>query len=257
MLPVTVAGQTTQRLRLPAQFIDLEEANLPPDMARELAGCSVDVQVLPEEMPGTRAPLPGEPSRLIDPEGNHWNDYLPLRVIFHDSHGRDWRLPRHWLEGRGSSEETAPDTSYAVHGPLQFVEKLHLPSYWDLIEINLPEREADRAAGRSTSVRVCLAPGDPVKVFWHDPNGAVWRIPHNWRRRRVRLPGRETLLEQGVPWDVAGEYSNRIVSVNYHPGSLCCLPDCYRFRDSEGNPYPVRIQDCVLLGYGDAAEHLA
>jgi hypothetical protein len=45
--------------------------------------------------------------------------------------------------------------------------------------------------------------------------------------------------------------------VNCHPGSRCCLPEQYRFRDDEGSRLPVLIRDCVLLGYGDAAEHRA
>jgi len=139
--------------------------------------------------------------------------------------------------------------------PIEFPERLHLPSFWDLVEINIPEREASRAAGRTAKVRVCFAPREPVKVIWHDSTGTPWRIPHTWRRRRVRLPDREVLIEQGVPNDIAEEFSNRAVSVNYHPGSLCCLPDQYRFRDSAGNRYPVHISGCTLLGYGDAEEH--
>jgi hypothetical protein len=46
----------------------------------------------------------------------------------------------------------------------------------------------------------------------------------------------------------AEEFSKKVVSVNYHPGSLCCIPDQYRFRDSDGNRYPVYIKDCLLLG---------
>jgi hypothetical protein len=63
------------------------------------------------------------------------------------------------------------------------------------------------------------------------------------------------LLGQGVPEDIAEDFANRIVSLNYHPGSLCCLPTQYRFRDEMSHRYPVYIKDCVLLGYGDAAEH--
>jgi len=48
-----------------------------------------------------------------------------------------------------------------------------------------------------------------------------------------------------------------VVSVNYHPGSLCCLPEHYRFRDEERNKWRVKIRDCFLIGYGDAEEHPA
>ncbi|MFB3776325.1 MAG: hypothetical protein ACE141_01905 [Bryobacteraceae bacterium] len=249
--------QATQRLKLPDECTALEEANLPADFAAAIAGLAVEVQVLPEEMPGTRPAMPEETGFLIDREGNYWNDYAPLRVVLHDPQGRDWRLPRHWLEGPGRTDEREPDSAYAVEGSLEFQEKLHLPSFWDLVEINIPERVAAGAAGRVTTVRVSLAPGVPVRVFWHDSSGTAWRIPHNWRRRRIRLPGRESLVEQGIPWDVAEEFSHRVVSVNYHPGSLCCLPDQYRFRDAAGDRYPVSIKDCILLGYGDAQEHFA
>lgn len=257
ILLATVPRQSTQRLKLPDERTVLEEANLPPDFAAAIAGLTVEVQVLPEEMAGTRPAMPDETGFLVDPEGNFWNDYAPLRVVLHDPQGRDWRLPRRWLEGPGRTEEREPDSSYAVEAPLEFQENLHLPSFWDLVEINIPENLAARAAGRITAVRVSLAPGVPVKVLWHDPGGTVWRIPHNWRRRRILLPDRESLIEQGVPWDVAEEFSRRVVSVNYHPGSFCCLPDQYRFRDGAGGRYPVNIKDCILLGYGDAEEHFA
>jgi hypothetical protein len=53
---------------------------------------------------------------------------------------------------------------------------------------------------------------------------------------------------QGISDDVAKTFENRAVSVNYHPGSLCCLPEQYRFRDEEGNRWPLFIRDCDLLG---------
>ncbi|MGA2263435.1 MAG: hypothetical protein ABSH28_18615 [Acidobacteriota bacterium] len=71
------------------------------------------------------------------------------------------------------------------------------------------------------------------------------------------LPAYDLLLENGVPPDVAEEFAGKAVSVNYHPGSLCCLPDGYRFRDGHGGKWPVRAVDCLLLGYGDRDERLA
>ena len=100
-------------------------------------------------------------------------------------------------------------------------------------------------------------PKHPPKIVWRDSTGQAWRIPHDWRRRRVQLPSPEILISQGVPLDVAAAFGNTIVSVNYHPGSLCCLPDQYRFRDEVGNRYPVRMADCILLGYGTQKEHQA
>jgi len=48
------------------------------------------------------------------------------------------------------------------------------------------------------------------------------------------LPKAAVLIAQGVPGDVAERFGQVIVSVNYHPGSLCCLTEQYRFRDGDG-----------------------
>jgi hypothetical protein len=94
-------------------------------------------------------------------------------------------------------------------------------------------------------------------VFWRDSSGRRWHIPHDWRRRRVKLPGYEALLENDVTPDVAEEFAGKVVSVNCQPGSLFCLPDGYRFRDRHGGKWPVRAAKCVLIGYGDREEKLA
>ena len=96
-----------------------------------------------------------------------------------------------------------------------------------------------------------------MKVLWRDASGKAWRIPHDWRRRRIRLPAYDVLLENDVPPDVAEEFAGKAVSVNYPPGSLCCLPDGYRFRDGHGGRWPIRAIDCLLLGYGARDERLA
>ena len=51
---------------------------------------------------------------------------------------------------------------------------------------------------------------------------------------------------------VARGYAGEEVSVNYHPGSRCWLPDAYRFRDCFDRRWAVNMSDCVLLGYGAA-----
>ncbi|MGA2608948.1 MAG: hypothetical protein ABSH01_16015 [Terriglobia bacterium] len=107
---------------------------------------------------------------------------------------------------------------------------------------------ASAAAGKPTTIEVQAAPNQQVKVVWRDPSGKAWRIP---------LPAYGLLLESDVPRDVAEEFAGKAVSVNCHPGSLCCLPDGYRFRDGHGETWPVRGVDCVLLGYGDRDEQLA
>jgi len=71
------------------------------------------------------------------------------------------------------------------------------------------------------------------------------------------LPAYNELVSQGIPEEVAEAFAHKAVSVNYHPGSLCCLPEQYRFRDLGGNRWPVYIRDCLSLGYGDAEEYRA
>ncbi len=244
-------------IALPTDLLHFEEANLPSDLAAALAGRAVIVEVLAEEMPGTRRAEPGENPVFIDPEGNYVNDYNPVRVRYTDDKGCVWLLPRHWLAGSIGCTAPQPDSQYRVTREHVFTEEIHLPSHWDLVEINIPSGQASRAGGSPTFAQVHLGPDAPVRVFWTDAQGERWRIPHTWRRRRVRLPATEILTAQCVPPDVAEVYAGRVVSVNYHPGSLCCLPEHYRFRDGQGNRWPVRIQDCFLLGYGDAEEHLA
>ena len=73
-------------------------------------------------------------------------------------------------------------------------------------------------------IQVRVAPGEVLKVFWRGPSGRRWRTPHDWQRRRIKLPDREGLLRNGPPRNLAEELASRIVAVNYHPGSLCCLP---------------------------------
>ena len=48
-----------------------------------------------------------------------------------------------------------------------------------------------------------------VRVFWTAPSGTRWRIPHDWRRRRIILPCYDVLREQGIPTDVAAEFSGK------------------------------------------------
>ena len=243
-------------IRLPTEVNRLEEANLPPDLAA-LAGQRVMVEVLPEEPPGTRPAEPDENPVCIDREGNRWNDYRPTRVLYTDAQGRVWRLPRHWLTGAVRSNAPQPDSRYPVTREHVFPESLHLPSPWDLLEINIPSEQAQEFSGRAVKIEVRVSQDTPVRVFWQNGAGGRWRIPHFWRRRRVRLPASEVLVAQGVSPAVAAVYAGRVVSVNYHPGSLCCMPEHYRFRDEKGNRWPVRIADCFLLGYGDAKEHPA
>lgn len=263
------------QVHLPTEVYRLEEINMPLALASRMAGRTLEVDVLPEEQPFTREVDLTDSPALIARDGTVWNDYRPARLSFKDKKGRRWNLPRHWIRGLLSKEDlrqillatlrhlsndsvqgcTTPECQ--VFKECQFIERVHLPSVWDLMDINIPYGEADRAGGHETRVQVHLNPNEPTRVYWHDSEGNQWRIPHDWRRRRIRLPGFDTLVAQEIPPDVAERFSGAVVSVNYHPGSLCCLKDGYRFRDEYGQRWPVRKQDCVVLGFGSESEALA
>jgi len=229
----------------------LEEINLSPEVIDSLLGRTVMASILPEEQPLTRRIDPDrvgdEPAVLLDPEGISWNDYLPARVQFTDSESRVWRLPRFWLDGVPDAPPSAPVTDEAIVS-----EEINLPTEWDLSDINVTSLAALRAASCRTHVVVSIALNGSVQVHWCDPEGVTWRLPGNWRRRLVKLPDREILMVQGVPEDVANDFGRQVVAVNYHPGSLCCLPDHYRFRDDRGGKWPVRIADCGVVGFGNS-----
>lgn len=249
-----------QTIKLPSDVADLEESNLPRELATALAGKAESVELLWEKAPDVRRAEPWDTDMLIDPEGRCWSEHCPLQVFFRDDSGSVWRLPRHWVVSTFDFLQPLspqPDAEYRVARPQILVESLHLPSFWDLLEINIPRELAIAAAGKSTKIQVHLSPDSPVRVTWSDPTGVQYVIPHTWRRRRVQLPGRDRLTDDGIPDEVAAIYAGRIVSVNFHPGSLCCLPEHYRFRDGQGNRWPVKIRDCFLVGYGDADEHPA
>ena len=125
------------------------------------------------------------------------------------------------------------------------------------MDINIQDVPAADEERGAACIEVSVAPGEIPKAFWRGPSGKAWRIPHDWRRRRIRLPDCEGLLRNGLPLDVAEEFGGRIVAVNYHPGSLCCLSDGYRVRDGKGGKWPVKAADCVVVGFGDETERFA
>ena len=120
-------------------------------------------------------------------------------------------------------------------------------SQWDLVSLGAAFLRV-RSGAKARRV-------DSQRFPQRDSSGTLWRIPHDWRRRRIRLPSYDVLVSQDILPEVAQEYGGKNVSVNYHPGSLCCLPDGYRFRDRDGNRWEVKALDCVLLGYGDEPEY--
>jgi hypothetical protein len=244
---------------LPCEKFRLEEINMPEELAAALAGKTISVEVLPDEPPLTRRldlndPPDGLPM-LIDEDGVAWNDYWPVRVLFTDPDGRVWRLPRHWLSGGVSPVNEA--SRYAITHESSWLEGWCPPTWWDLWDINIQEVPAAGVEQAAADIKVRVAPGEIPKVFWQGPSGKVWRIPHDWRRRRIKLPTCEGLLENNLPEDIAEEFGGRIVSVNYHPGSLCCLSDGYRVRDGRGGKWPVKATDCVVVGFGDEMERFA
>ena len=146
---------------------------------------------------------------------------------------------------------------YEVTRKSGWLERWCPPTWWNLWDINvhdMPAVDGGRGAGR---IEVIVVPGELPKVLWRGPSGKAWRIPHDWRRRRIRLPHCEGLLRNGLPLDIAHELGGRIVAVNHHPGSLCCLSGGYRVRDGRGGRWPVKAADCVLVGFGDETEKYA
>jgi hypothetical protein len=90
-----------------------------------------------------------------------------------------------------------------------------------LEEINMPEELAAALLGQSVAVEVLPeVPSRTLRIDLDNP----------------RSP------------DMAEEFADRIVAVNYHPGSLCCLPDGHRVQDGQGGKWPVRADDCVVVG---------
>jgi hypothetical protein len=184
----------------------------------------------------------------IAPDGMLWNDYRPLRLESDDGAGRTWRLPRHWLS---RSPERVTDTT-VVPGPGS-CEVMSLPHAWDLLEINLPVETAVGLSGRWAEVWVRHGAGGP-EVNWTDSHGGDWRFPASWRRRHVRLPSAQRLSAEGAPEDVARACAGAVATVNYHCGSICCLPLHYRYKDAAGNKWRVRVDDCEIVGFGEVSD---
>jgi hypothetical protein len=114
---------------------------------------------------------------------------------------------------------------YATTQESNWTESWCPPTWWDLWDINIEEAPAAVGKQAAADIKVSVAPGEIPKAFWNGPSGKAWRISHDWRRRRIKLPGCKGLLWNHFPRHIAKGFGGRIVGVNYHPGSLCCLHD--------------------------------
>jgi len=250
---------STHRITLPSETFRLEEINMPEELASALAGMAVDVEVHPEAPAGTLRlnldDLPDGQPFAIDDDGVAWNGYWPARVLYTDDGRRIWRLPQHWLT-EGVSPVIEASRYEATHSSA-WLEPWCPPTWWDIGDANIQDSPGGDEEWDPFCVEVSVAPGEIPKVLWKGPSGKAWRIPHDWRRRRIRLPDCEGLLRNGLPPDIAEDFGGRIVTVNYHPGSLCCLSGAYRVRDGQGGKWPVRAADCVVVGFGDETERYA
>ena len=242
-------------LTLPTDRHRLEEINLPDKLIDSLLGKTVMVEATPETPAGTHRfdELPSDLPLLIDRNGIMWNDYWPMRVVYKEA-GRDWHFPRYWLTN--GCKKYQNEFRYDVTKPVSWTKQIHLPTEWDMRDVNIDARSAHDFHGKPCLIEVSVTPDSPVQVYWKSSTGR-FRLPSNWRRRRVKLPPSAILMDNGIPEEIAEEFSGKSVSVNYHPGSLCCLPGEYRFRDGHGSKWPVRITNCLLLGYGDQDEKIA
>lgn len=244
----------TREFLLPEELWRLQEINLPDELAESLLGKTVEVEILPEEQAAIRRVGPDEYPHFIAPDGTLWNCERPMEVSFRDAQGKMWRIPRHWITGGIPVER---HVCYNVTCEHVFSELMVFPTQYDLAEINMPPRVCRMRGGQAhMDFEVRIGPDNQVSVYWSG-YGYRWRIPHKWRRRRIRLPQAEILTAQDVPPDVSAKFGGQIVTVNYHPGTFCCLPRQYRFRDGREGPWPVRIEDCVIVGYGDTEENPA
>ena len=251
---------STCKIVLPSERFRLEEINMPEELASALAGQAVDAEALPEAPAGTlRLDLNGLPDGLpflVGDDGIAWNGYWPARVLYTDAERPHVEIATALAHRQGVSP-VIEASRYEVTHESSWLESWCPPTWWDLWDVNIDDIPAADGERGAACIEVSVAPGEIPKVFWKGPSGKAWRIPHDWRRRRIRLPDCEGLLRNGLPLDIAEEFGGRIVAVNYHPGSLCCLSDGYRVRDGRGGKWPVRAADCVVVGFGDETERFA
>lgn len=241
-----------RELQLPQHPLALLDINLPQDLVQALVGERIEVEVQPAEPARRRRLAAAEDGELclVDRDGTVWNDERPVRVSFLDGDGHRWWLPRHWLDVGAEPPWSGPPGEGHTRA-----EILGLPGFYDLREINITSTPVLAAQGRAVTAIVWHAPQGFVRVALREGEDTVWYLPSGWRRRRVELPAAEYLLAEDIPPEVAASCAHRVVTVNYHRGSVCCLPAHYRFRDDVGRKWPVPIDACTFVGFaGDDAD---
>jgi hypothetical protein len=199
---------STCKTILPSERFRLEELNMPDELASALAGQAVDAEALPEVPAETLRldleRLPDGLPFLVGDDGIAWNGDWPARVLYTDASGRVWRLPRHWLtEGVSPVIEAS---RYEIAHKSSWLESWCPPTWWDLWDVNIEDAPAEDGQWGAAAIEVSVAPGEVPKALWRGPSGKAWRIPHDWRRRRIRLPDCEGLLRNGLPPDIAEEF---------------------------------------------------
>jgi hypothetical protein len=193
---------STCKIVLPSEKFRLEELNMPEELASALAGQAVDIKVHPEVPAGTLRldlnDLPDGLPFLVGDDGIAWNGDWPAQVLYTDAAGRVWRLPRHWL-----TEGVSPviDASrYEVTHKSSWLESWCPPTWWDLGDVNIEGAPAEDGQWGAAAIEVSVAPGEVPKVLWKGPSGKPWRIPHDWRRRRIRLRTAGGCCGTACPW---------------------------------------------------------
>ena len=191
----------------------------------------------------------------IDGHGRAWNDHRAERVLYRDSGDRIWRLPRHWLSDGVSPVIEA--SRCAITQESSWLESWCSPTWWDLWDINIQERPTANSDQGAAGIEVSVAPGEIPKAFWNGPSGKAWRIPHDWRRRRIKLPDCAGLLRNGFRHGRAGSSAaESSPSTTIRAPSAACTTDTV-VDDEWGAKWPVRAADCVVVGFGDEAERYA
>jgi hypothetical protein len=187
-------------LRFPADPFRLEEVNLPKEVASAIAGQSVAIEIMAAGQPYTYTfetdDLPNGLPVLIDRAGKIWNDR--------------WRVRTHFATaatGYGTFLDIgSKEASTFFTAEMEWTEHLHMPSWWDLQDAKIDTRGSGRSAREVDNCTGSGPPGEAIRVLWTDHPGRTWRIPANWRRKRIRLPGPEALIEVGVPEKIAEEF---------------------------------------------------